>query len=608
MEAAIAIADVPAGRRSRRRVVLAFAALVSVAAVSVTVAIALEGAAGDVGLVALARGLMVGAPLAVGLHTWYTRPAERFGLVLIGAGAALFVASLAESSDETLYTVGRLAGWLVEVLLVYLFLSFPTGRLADRADRFVALAMTAVLLVMFMPRLFLAERFEVPSPYTSCLSECPANAFFAVDSEPALVDAFLRPFGVALVFAVMVVVVVRLAQRLRAATPLNRRMLTPVVAVAIARAAVLGVAIVARQVESTTWPLEVAAWLLALAVPAIAVAFFLGLLRWRLYAERTLQSLAACLRELPNPGTLRQAFADAFQDPSIEIVFPAGDATGGWLDSHGRPAALPAPGAGRGVSDVRHHGAVVAAIVHDEGLQARPELVEAGAAMAAVVLDNQRLEAQAEASIRELRRSRARIASSAESERRRIERDLHDGAQQRLVALRIELELAEEVVREDPERGAARLRELEQELDDALEELRSLAHGVYPPLLADRGLPDALKSVAMRSTIPVELDARGLGRVRPEVESAVYFCILEALQNAMKHAAGARRIVVRARTDAHDELRFSVRDDGAGTEHLRAGAGITNMQDRLAAVGGEVLVTSTPGVGTRVRGRVPTSP
>ena len=270
--------------------------------------------------------------------------------------------------------------------------------------------------------------------------------------------------------------------------------------------------------------------------------------------------------------------------------------------------ALPEPGTGRWVTEVRNHGTVVAAIVHDEGLERRPELVEAGASMAAVVLDNQRLAAQAEVSIRELRRSRARIASSAARERRRIERDLHDGAQQRLVALRIELELAEDLVRQDPQRGAARLHELEYELDEALEALRSLAHGVYPPLLADRGLSDALRSVAMGSTIHVDLDAARLGRYAPEVESAVYFCVLEALQNVLKHATGARRVRVRVAAGPLGQLHFSVRDDGAGMAGLRPGTGITNMQDRLAAFGGDVTVTSTPGVGTDVRGRVPASP
>ena len=608
MGAVVAVVDGRSATHGRRRIRLFAAVLAAAAAVAITVEVALVGADEQPGLVALARGLMVGVPLAVGLHTWYRRPAERFGLLLVGAGAAWFVTTLAESDDELLYTMGRLAGWLIEALLVYLFLSFPGGRLADRRDRLVALAMAAVVAVLFLPRLFLAETFEVPSPYTSCVRDCPANAFFVLDSEPAFVDGFLRPVGVVLVFVVMTAVVLRLLARLREATPVTRRMLAPVVGVAMLRAGLLGVAVVARQVDPTAWLLEVAAWLLALAVPAVAFAFFLGLLQWRLYAERTLQSLAACLRDLPDPAMLRQAFADAFKDPSIEIVFPAGDAEDGWLDSRTQAVALPEPGTGRWVTEVRNHGAVVAAIVHDEGLERRPELVEAGASMAAVVLDNQRLAAQAEVSIRELHRSRARIASSAERERRRIERDLHDGAQQRLVALRIELELAEDLVREDPQGGAARLRELEYDLDEALEALRSLAHGVYPPLLADRGLSDALRSVAMGSTIHVDLDAARLGRYAPEVESAVYFCVLEALQNVLKHAAGARRVRVRVAAGPLGVLQFSVRDDGAGMAGLRAGAGITNMQDRLAAFGGDVTVTSTAGVGTHVRGRVPASP
>ena len=603
---AVAIAN-RASTAHRRRITLFAAVLASIAAVAISVEVALAGAEDQPGLVALARAVIVGGPLAVGLHTWYRRPAERFGLVLIAAGAACFVSTFAESDDGLLYSVGRAAGWLIEALLVYLFLSFPGGRLADRPDRVLVLAMAAVVLVMYLPRLFLGEYFEVPSPYTSCVQDCPANAFLAVDSEPGFVDAFLRPVGVLLVFVVMSAVVLRLWHRLHEATPLSRRMLVPVVVVAMLRAGILGVAIVARQVDPTAWPLEIAAWLLALAVPAVAFGFFLGFLQWRFYAERTLQSLAACLRDLPDPVELRRAFADAFQDPSIEIVFPAGDAGDGWLDSRAQPAPVPQPGTGRRITEVRNHGVVVAAIVHDEGLQGRPELVEAGAAMAAVVLDNQRLAAQAEAAIRELRRSRARIATSAERERRRIERDLHDGAQQRLVALRIELELGEEIVRQDAERGVAHLRGLEDQLDAALEELRSLAHGVYPPLLADRGLSDALRSVAARSAIRVDLVAPSLRRYAPEVESAVYFCVLEALQNVHKHATGASGVIVRIGEGPQGELHFSVRDNGPGTDSILAGAGITNMQDRLAAFGGDVTVSSTPGVGTQVRGRVPVS-
>jgi signal transduction histidine kinase len=287
--------------------------------------------------------------------------------------------------------------------------------------------------------------------------------------------------------------------------------------------------------------------------------------------------------------TLRWVLAQAFGDPTLDIAFAHGD---GWVDADGRPLTDIGD---RAVREVRDEGTLVAVIVHDEALGVREELVEAGVEMARVVLENQRL-----------RRSRARLIAGAERERRRIERDLHDGAQQRLVALRIELELAEELVRRDPARGADRLRELEQEVDDALEELRTLAHGVYPPLLADRGLPEALRAATARSRLTIELDAREVDRYPPEVESAVYFCMLEGLQNALKHAEGATRAVISLDGSAPGELRFELRDDGAGAPGgaITPGTGITNMHDRLAAIGGDVLVSSS-GAGTLVRGRAP---
>jgi signal transduction histidine kinase len=609
-ELAAAVAQRLPRHHDRRVVALAGCAVAGLAAVATSAAIAASSAASQAGLVALARALIVGVPIAVGLYTWSRRSDERFGLLLVGVGAGLFLTTLAESGDELAYTVGRTAGWLVEVLLVYVILSFPTGRLPERTDRFLVGAMGLVVLTIFLPRLALAEHFEVPSPYTSCAQDCPPNAFSLLEREPAFVDAVMRPVGTLLVFAVMAAVLLRLRQRIRDATPLARRMFTPVLAIGLARVGVLGVAFVARQVDPSAWPVEAAAWLIALAAPAIALAFLVGLLRWRLFAGKALERLAECLRGVPDAPRLRLAFAEAFGDRTIQIAFPTGGASEGWMDSSGHPLTMPGPASGRCVSEVRDGGTVVAAVVHDAALQADPLLLDAGISMAGVVLDNQRLTAQAEAALREVRRSRARIAAGAERERRRIERDLHDGAQQRLVALRIELELAEDLVRRDPEQGVRRLQELERELDETLEELRSLSHGVYPPLLADRGLAEALRAAATRSRLRVELEAHDVERYPPEVESAVYFCVLEALQNALKHAAGARRVVVRLDGGTHAELRFSVRDDGAGTRDgtVRAGAGITNMRDRLAAVGGEVSITSTPGVGTIVRGQVPTPP
>jgi signal transduction histidine kinase len=605
MDTAVLVPERLAGGRDAHRIASLGLACAAVAATAAAAVIAFAGAASQPALVAAGRALIVGAPIAVGLYARSRRPGDRFGLVLVGAGACAFASTLAESHDDAVYTAGRIAGWLMEILLVYAILCFPSGRLTERADRVIAGAMAAVVALFYLPQLVVAEDFSVPSPYTSCVEGCPANALFALDREPAFVTAIMRPLGAVLVLAVMVAVVVHMTRRMRASTPLTRRMLAPVVAVAMARAGALGVLIVARDLDRGGPVLETSAWLLALAVPAMALASLAGLLRWRLFAERALQRLAECLRTLPDAERLRKAFADAFSDPTIEIVFPDHTRAGRWMDCWGRSVTHDVPAPGRAVSEVRREGVTIAAIVHDEGLDARPELVRAGVSMAAVVLENQRLAAEAEAAMRELQSSRARIASGAEQERRRIERDLHDGAQQRLVALRIELELTEDVVLSDPARGAARLRELEGEVDEALEELRALAHGVYPPMLADRGLGDALRSVALRSVTRVDLMAHDLRRYSTEVEGAVYFCVLEALQNVQKHA-GARRVVVTLDGGTGEELRFSVRDDGAGAATIDEGAGITNMRDRLAAIGGEVTIASRAGVGTVVRGRAPT--
>ena len=284
------------------------------------------------------------------------------------------------------------------------------------------------------------------------------------------------------------------------------------------------------------------------------------------------------------------------------------DGPGRWLDVHGAPAPAPVQGEGRCLTLVRDgHGVLAGALDADGALADRPELLDAAAGLVAIALTNARLEAEAVAAATEVRESRARIAATADEERRRIERDLHDGAQQRLVAMRIELSIVEDMVQDDPAGAAARIRELEASAEEALEELRSLAHGVRPPLLADRGLAEALRSAIARSGLPATLAEQSVLRYPPEVESAVYFCVLEALQNVAKHARGASRVRIRLDGDTHGELWFDVRDDGAGADDgaLEGGVGITNMHDRLAAVDGHLRVISHRGIGTCVFGRVP---
>jgi signal transduction histidine kinase len=560
-------------------------------------------------LVAGGRALIVGVPIAIGLHAWWRGTSERFGLLLVAAGGGLLLSTFAESGDDLAYTFGRVAGWWVQLLVVYLLLSFPHGRLMTRVDRFLFYAMAVNVAVLFMPRLALDADFEVPSPYTSCTDACPPNALFPFDSEPWVMDNVIKQVGLAVSIAVMVSVLMRLRERLQAASPLARSVFMPVLAVGAAHAVLTAIGFVLRSANPRGWWVEAIAWLLALTVPAIAVAFLFGMLRWRFFAAGALQRLTEWLRGLPDAATLQRAFAEAFGDPSVALVFPDPSARDGWLDPAGRPIETPAPGPGQTVTEIRDRGSLVASVIHDEALRADPKMMDAAIAVVSVVLDNRRLEDQASAAAREVRLSRARIAASAERERRRIERDLHDGAQQRLVALRIELELAEELVRRDPELGADRLRELELAVDETLEELRSLAHGVYPPLLSDEGIAEALRAAAARFPIRVEVAALGeLRRYTPEIEGAVYFCVLEALQNVLKHADGARRATVRLDAGRGAELLFSVRDDGAGVTELARGrgSGITNMNDRLAAVGGELEISSARGVGTTVRGRVPT--
>jgi len=205
----------------------------------------------------------------------------------------------------------------------------------------------------------------------------------------------------------------------------------------------------------------------------------------------------------------------------------------------------------------------------------------------------------------EIQASRRRLVQAADGERRRIERDLHDGAQQHLVALSVNLRLARDMIGDAPEAAVEMLDELHVMVKETVQELRDLAHGIYPPLLMDSGLPHALRAAAARNPLQVSVEADLPERYTPEVEAAVYFCCLEALQNAAKHAPGAE-VVIRLWTDAGGLL-FEVADDGPGfdAEAKGRGHGFVNMADRLGAIGGTVRWDSAPGQGTRVSGALP---
>jgi signal transduction histidine kinase len=350
---------------------------------------------------------------------------------------------------------------------------------------------------------------------------------------------------------------------------------------------------------------NVAGDIFVLSLALVTVGFALGLLARRLFVAESLQRLTGHLRSHASAADLRTELAEALQDPSLEVVYWLSGDTGRWVDETGWPVKPPESSDRRAVTEVSADGRRVAAILHDVALSQDPALVQAAASYALNALENDRLVERLRGSLEELSQSRARIVAVGDRERRRIERDLHDGAQQRLVALRVRLGLVAERLDADSPGNAGAIRELETQVDETIDEVRSFARGIYPSLLAERGLNEALRAAGRSAPLPTVVDAGHNGRYAPEIEATVYFSCMEALQNAAKHAHGATGVTITLTHNPH--LRFEVVDDGSGfdTEHAVTGAGITNLRDRLEAVGGELRVESGPGKGTKVSGMIP---
>jgi signal transduction histidine kinase len=333
--------------------------------------------------------------------------------------------------------------------------------------------------------------------------------------------------------------------------------------------------------------------LLALAIPAGALA--LAALE-TLYRVLAVSSHALLIPRMAPGGPVREMLAESLGDRSVNIVYWLPDRET-FVDEQGHPVELPEPGSGRAWTAVDRDGRRLAAIIHDAALDTSPELVMAAAAASSLAIDNERLKADLQARVEELRRSRLRIIEAGDAARRRIERDLHDGAQQQLVSLALDLRMLKARLR-DPQ-----IDELMARLATALAELRELARGIHPAILTDRGLAPAIQSLADRGTIPIEADVQVEERLAPPIEAAAYFLVAEALTNVARYAeATSARVEVRR---AGDELVVEVSDDGVGGVDPSAGSGIRGLQDRVAAVGGTLEIDSPPGHGTRLRATLP---
>jgi signal transduction histidine kinase len=347
------------------------------------------------------------------------------------------------------------------------------------------------------------------------------------------------------------------------------------------------------------WPLGVGLGLVLLALAPAAAVLVVATLDALHTLLCTIGRALLASRAAPS-GPVREMLAESLGDRSVAIAYWLADREA-FVDEAGHPVALPEPGSGRAWTAVEQDGRRVAAILHDAALDTSPELVHAAAAASSLAIDNERLKADLRARVEDLRVSRLRIVEAADEARRRIERDLHDGAQQQLLALALELRVLRSSI-SDPEAGPL-VDGLGVRLEAALRELRELARGIHPAILTRSGLEPAIAALAERAPVPVRVEMAIDGRLAPAVEAAAYFVVAEALTNVARYAK-APDARVELRRDG-DGIVVLVADDGVGGADLNAGSGLRGLQDRLAVVDGVLVIDSPPGAGTRLEARIP---
>jgi signal transduction histidine kinase len=331
--------------------------------------------------------------------------------------------------------------------------------------------------------------------------------------------------------------------------------------------------------------------------------FLATLVRTRMIQSGAVGELMARLGETPQRGELRDVLARALGDPSLELLYWLPDRER-FVDARGQPAALPERGSGRAFTQVERDGEVVAAIVQDELVHTEQGgYADAIGAAASLALENERLEAELRSKVAELRASRERMLRIGLEERRRLERDLHDGAQQRLVSTALNMRLARARLRDDPGGAEHLLDGASGELESALGELRELARGIHPAVLSDRGLDSALETLASRAPLPVELQDVPDGRLPEAIELAAYFVVAEALTNIAKYAAASHATIAVTRTNGR--LVVQVSDDGVGGADPDLGSGLRGLADRLAVIEGRLEIDSEPGKGTTITAKIP---
>ena len=546
---------------------------------------------------AAASVLIIGWAFAgTGLFAWWRRPSNRTGALMTAVGFAWFIQGLEGSNYAWLFAIGVVFSPIVYAPLTQMLATFPDGRVTTRLQRWIVV-LVWVDVTVFQ---FAAVPFQRPTDYPGCGS-CPDNPLLVTASK-STVDVISTAQSL-LAISVVTALIVALRRRWRQTPPAQRGALSPVL-IAGALTLVAEVIVLSTQVagvrEGVVQVLYVAALVILASVP---FAFLFGLLRTRLSRAGAVSELVGRLGERgARRPSLRDALADALGDPTLAVLYWLPDRER-YVDADGRTVELPDPSSGRAWTAVARDGEPLAAIVHDPALNEERELIDTAGAAAALALENERLDAELRARVAELSRSRRRLIEVGLAERRALERNLHDGAQQRLVALALSLRLAESRLADDPEGARALLDEAMGELDAATSELRELARGIHPAVLSDRGLSAALDTLAGRAPVEVSVIDTPADRLPTPVETAAYYVVAEALTNVARYA-DANRAEVRV-TRENGRVTVQVSDDGVGGADPAGGTGLRGLADRLAALDGRLEVESPAGVGTTIRAQIP---
>jgi signal transduction histidine kinase len=486
----------------------------------------------------------------------------------------------------------------VLILIVWLILVYQRPRLGD-SGRWILTGWGILVMVLYGPWLLLHPTVMTPTALGACNANCPANPLLLAHAPDTLEPILSRPVGAWRIgaFILLAIVFLRNLPTLRRSAA-ERQVILP--ALVIFSIWLLG-STAYGAVQLTDRESQLLFWALYHGRAIFPFAFLAGLIASEMF---TASSLRTVIRQLDSGSRLNEeaTLADALSDPDIKLAFWL-RASDQFVDADGTHVSLPTENSGRVMTEFRRGGELIGGIISGAAIGQHPELLEAAARVLSTAVDKRRLEGDLKTTRESLSSSRAASATAVENQRRRIERDLHDSLQQELLAVDMRVQVARNLTQDVALRK--RLTGISGDLALARKNVRDIVRGLQPASVLAQGLTHPLAEVAQRAPIPVVFRARGVGRYPSDVEEAIYFCCLEALQNAEKHGGQDTTVAIDI-IGSDDALSFTVRDSGRGFDQTRAqGQGLRNMFERMNGIGGSLSIESRAGQGTTISGGIP---